>query len=84
MAQGIAFAADHLLVEFLLGGMRCEASLAEGSADHQLVEFVMLCLCVTSFRKMCAPQIKNCVTGHVLVNGLVYIAVVAITIILLG
>ena len=37
VAQGIACAADHLLVEFLLGAVRCEASLAECAADHRLV-----------------------------------------------
>ena len=39
--QGIASyrVADHLLVGFLLGAKRNEASLAKGSADHRLVEF---------------------------------------------
>ena len=39
VAQGIACAADHLLVGFRLGAVRCEAWLAEGVADHRLVEF---------------------------------------------
>ena len=41
VAQGIACAADHLLVGFRLGAVRCEASLAECAADHRLVEFLL-------------------------------------------
>ena len=41
VAQGIACAADHLLVGFRLGAKRSEASLAECAADHRLVEFLL-------------------------------------------